>query len=187
MPHKDSEKARAHDRERYRQLTAERLARGLCPKCGKAPPTPDRRLCVGCGENRRKAERDRYAKGKAEGRLYGGRDVEDRRRIARTTTGRRYRARLAVGLCPRCGKRPPVEGRTACDPCRDARQAGERERWAGRRTAGLCGTCGKPAFDGASRCGRCAALEVDRQPSKNAASRRRYTRRRAGGGGSGLR
>ena len=131
-------------------------------------------LCVPCAENRRAAERARYAEARAAGKLYGRRDPKERRRNARGRTRRRYDARREAGLCTRCGLRPPVEGGTACEPCRDQRRAGERARWA----AGLCGTCGETTFDGASRCERCAALQADR-PSRNAASRKRYARRRA--------
>ena len=56
----DPGKQRAHKRQRYRQQTVERLAKGLCPKCGKHRLAPGRRLCDPCGENRRKAERARY-------------------------------------------------------------------------------------------------------------------------------
>ena len=139
---------------------------------------PDRSLCAPCAGNRRAAERARYAKARAAGKLYGGRDPKERRRNARGRTRRRYDTRREAGLCTRCGLRPPVEGGTACEPCRDARRAGERARWAARRAAGLCGTCGETTFDGASRCERCAALQADR-PSRNATSRKRYARRRA--------
>ena len=134
--------ARACERDRSRRRAAECIARGLCAKCGKEPPVPDRTLCRRCTGKRCAAERARYAKAKAAGRLYGGRDPKERRRNARGTTRRRYDARRAAGLCTRCGLRPPVEGGTACEPCRDARRAGERARWAARRAAGLCGTCG---------------------------------------------
>ena len=72
MPYKDPAKTRASDRQRYRRLTEERIARGLCPKCGSAPPAPDHNLCQRCGEKRRKADRARYAAGKTAGKLYGG-------------------------------------------------------------------------------------------------------------------
>ena len=179
--YRNPEKERARDRERSRRRTAERLARGLCPKCGKAPLAPDRTLCRHCVEKRRAAERARYAKGKAAGKLYGGRDPKERRRNARGRTRRRYDARREAGLCTRCGLRPPVEGGAACEPCRDARRAGERRQWAARRAGGLCGRCGETAFDGASRCGRCAALEAGGHRRKNAASRKRYAARRARG------
>ena len=57
MPYKDPEKERACARRRYNRITAERTARGMCPRCGKAKPVPDRTLCRPCGEKRRRAER----------------------------------------------------------------------------------------------------------------------------------
>ena len=169
------------ERARERRRAAERIAQGLCANCGKEPPAPDRTLCRCCAGKRREAERARYAKAKAAGKLYGGRDPKERRRNARGTARRLYEARREAGLCTRCGLRPPVEGGTACEPCREARRAGERRQWAARRMDGLCGTCGEATFDGASRCGRCAAIEAGRSPRKNAASRKRYARRRARG------
>ena len=35
MPHRDPDARREYDRERSRQRTAERVARGLCPRCGR--------------------------------------------------------------------------------------------------------------------------------------------------------
>ncbi len=112
MPYKDPAKARARDRQCYRRLTEEHIALGLCPKCGSAPPAPDHSLCQRCREKRRKAERARYAAGKAAGKLYGGRDAERCRRIARGRSRRRDQARRDAGLCTRCGRHPPVEGGT---------------------------------------------------------------------------
>ena len=180
MPYTDPDKAREHDRERCRRRTAERLASGLCPKCGKEPLPPERSLCRSCGEKRRKSDRTRYAKGKAAGRLYGGRDPEDRRRIGQERSRRRLWAHRDGGLCTRCGNRSPVQGGATCRVCRDARQAAEREHYAARRAAGRCGRCGGSALEGTSRCGPCVALEAGRHPRKNAASRRRYAHRRAG-------
>ena len=71
MSYKDPEKERACGRRRYERITAERIACGKCPRCGKAKPAPDRTLCRHCGEKRRKAERARCAKAKAAGILYG--------------------------------------------------------------------------------------------------------------------
>ena len=76
MPYKDPGKERACGRRRYERITAERRARGMCPRCGKARPAPDRTLCRHCGEKRRKAERARCARAKAAGILYSGRDAE---------------------------------------------------------------------------------------------------------------
>ena len=84
---------------------------------------------------------------------------KDRRRIGRERSRRRFRAHRDAGLCTRCGHRPPVRGGATCQICHDARQAAEREQYAARRAAGRCGRCGETAFDHASRCGPCAALE----------------------------
>ena len=70
-PRRDLEKARAYERTRARRRTAERLAQGLCTKCGRNPPEPDRRMCEPCAVKRRKAERERYGRAKAEGKPYG--------------------------------------------------------------------------------------------------------------------
>ena len=72
MPHKDLDRRREYDRERHRRRVAERRAMGLCIKCGKNPPAPERNLCASCLERGRAAERARYARGKAAADLYGG-------------------------------------------------------------------------------------------------------------------
>ena len=179
MPHKDPEMRRKFDRERHRRRTADRLARGLCPRCGKIPPAPGRRVCEPCGERDRETRRARYAEARAGGAPYGGRDPESRRRMARERARKRRRERVEAGLCPRCG-REPVEGGAVCEPCREARRAEERKLYAARRAKGLCGRCGRPTFAGAAQCGPCAALGEGRATKKNAASRARYAKRRAG-------
>ena len=180
MPYKDPEKARAYERERHRKRTADRLARGLCPRCGKVPPAPGRSLCEPCGERDRETRRARYAEARAGGAPYGGRDPESRRRMARERARKRRRERVEAGLCPRCG-REPVEAGAVCEPCRESRRAAERKLYAERRASGLCGRCGAEVVDEASTCASCAARDVKRRPRKNAASRRRYHDRRARG------
>ena len=172
-PRRDREAARA----------AERLARGLCKRCGKLPAVPERTSCKPCLEKGREADRARYARGKAAGMKYGGANIDAKRKSARAKSRRRRKARLEAGLCVRCGKRPPVEGGTTCAPCRDRRQAAERQHYAERRDAGLCIRCGGPVFDGLSRCGPCAAIEEASRPPerKNEHSRKRYAARRAAG------
>ena len=179
-PRRDPERAKAYERERTRRRAAERLAAGLCVKCGKIPAPPDGRMCGACAEKRRAAERARYAEARAAGKLYGGRDPEPKRRGARASGRKRRRQRREDGLCTRCGRRPAAEGGTTCGPCREARQAADRELYASRRAAGLCGRCGGPAADGGSRCAPCAALETERisPERKNAAARRRYAERK---------
>ena len=137
------------DRERYRRLTKECLASGMCPKCGRESLPPDRRLCHACGEKKRKAERARYARAKAQGRLYGGRDPEnspeDRAGEKQKALSRHIRD---AGLCTRCGNHSSRPGTVRpAGLCRDERQAAERELYAARRAEGMCGRCGRPSFD----------------------------------------
>ena len=180
-PRRNQEKAQAYNKKHSRETIAERRARGLCPKCGKEPPAPGRTICATCGEQRRANARARYAEAKAAGKLYGGRNPESRRRLAREKSHRRMHARLDAGLCTYCGRRPPVEGGATCEPCREARQTAERQIYAERRAKGLCTRCAVPTFDGVSRCAVCAVRESERQDRKNAANRRRYAERRAQG------
>ena len=180
MTYQYPEQGSARDRERYRRRTAERLARGMCPRCGEARPMPDHSLCQSCGDKRRKAEQARYAKAKAAGMLYGGRDAERCRRSASERSKRRDRTRGDAGLCTRCGRQQPVEGGTVCGPCHEARRVSEREQYAQRRAAGACGRCGAPAPGGGARCERCAgsAAKRSRKKAKNTRSRQRYVQRR---------
>ena len=154
---------------------------GSVRSVGREPLAPERSLCAPCGEKRRDAERARYAKARAAGKLYGGRDPEGKRRIARQRSRKRIHTRRDAGHCSRCGKRPPVEGGSTCEPCRGARQTAEREIYAARRAAGQCGKCAEPTFGGVSRCAVCAVHESGRQDRKNAAARRKYAGRRANG------
>ena len=181
MPRKDPGQARAYERERHSKRTAERIALGLCPRCGKRRPAAGRKVCESCGEKQRASERARYARGKAEGKRYGGRKPESRRRAARERIKLRRRRRREEGLCTRCGDHPPAGGGAVCEPCREVRRAAERELYTERRARGLCGRCGGPA-SGASLCGPCAALCDGRdREKKNAARRGRYARLRARG------
>ena len=181
MPPKDS--AADPGPGRQQRLHAGRIARGLCPRCGERPPETGLRLCDPCGGKRRAAERARRARARAEGKPYGGRDPELRRRSDRAGDRRRRRAWREAGLCTNCGHNPPEDGRSVCEPCREAGREAARARYAARRAAGLCTRCARPAFGGSSRCGRCAALEAERTPPgrQRAASRKRYARRRARG------
>ena len=178
---RNREKARAYERERSRRQAAERIARGVCTKCGANPAEPDRRLCSPCLAKRRASDRARYRAGKAAGALYGGADIEMKRRTARIASAKRRRARAEAGMCTRCGRRAPVEGGATCRPCRETRQAAERELYAVRKAARLCTRCGGPTTDGASQCAPCAVLQTEhgRSERKNAQSRERYWQRRA--------
>ena len=182
-PRRDPVREREYKRERSRREAAARKAAGLCGRCGTAPAAPDRSSCEPCLEKRRAADRAKYAAGKAAGLPYGGADPVAKRRAGRAKSKRRQKARLEAGLCIRCGQRPPVEGGTTCQPCRDKRQAAERKQYAERRAAGLCTRCGDPVRDGQSRCAPCALIEESTKcpERKNARSRKLYAKRRAAG------
>ena len=182
MPHKDPGKARAYERERHRKRAAERLAQGLCPRCGKHRPAAGRKVCESCGDKRRATESARYARGKAEGKPYGGRKPESRRRCraGEEQAMRRHQERREAGLCTNCGDTLPRRGRKpSVNPV--ARR--------GERTSGNSTPRGEPpaCADGAG--GRPQALRsvAPAPPSgtgairkrRNAARRGRYAKRRA--------
>ena len=179
-PRRDPARARQYERERSRKERAARQAEGVCTRCGKAPAADGRSSCEPCLVKRRETDRANYAAGKAAGLKYGGANIEAKRRSGRAKSKRRQKERIEVGLCIRCGGRPPVEGGTTCAPCREKRQAAERRQYAERRAAGCCTRCGGPVHDGLTRCRPCAIVEdAGRNPErKNEQSRRRYWIRR---------
>ena len=181
MPLKDPAK-QARDR-RHRQRHADRLASGVCTRCAKLPPEPGLKVCSGCAEKRRAADRARRARARQQGKPYGGRDPERCRRADRASDRRRRREWKEAGLCTSCGFRRPSDSRSVCEACREARRALDRRRYAARRAAGRCVRCTQPTVGGLSRCGRCLALEKERvsPERKSATGKQRYARRRAKG------
>ncbi len=203
MAHADPEIRRQRDRARIARRTAERIEAGLCTRCGRTGPAPERRLCAPCNEKQNRAGRARDA------RLRAGRkprrDPERARRHGRERDRRLYAERAAAGICTRCGREPARPDRTTCGPCaekhrerdraRDARaraqgmpyggrdpearrKAGRersRRRSEARQAAGLCVRCGNlPPEDGRTMCRPC---REDRRQAK----RRRHADRRAAG------
>ncbi len=158
--------ARKAEYRRARQRAGDRLARGLCGKCGRFPHEPDRRLCAGCGEQARRAERKRYAKARAAGLKYGRRSPHAKRRQARVRSRKRRQTRTDAGLCIRCGRRPPVRGGVSCQACLEARRAADKAIYSARRSAGRCVRCATPTFKGEPLCGPCTVLDARRQPAR---------------------
>ena len=179
----DQVPARERASARLRRRHAERLASGLCTRCGKTPPQHGLKVCERCGKKRLAADKARRARARARGASYAGRDPVKCRRAERAADRRRRRTRREAGLCTRCGHNPPVDGRSVCEPCGEAVRAAERARYAARRAAGACVRCAEPAIDGSSRCARHAALEAERvSPERRSATgKKRYARRRARG------
>ena len=120
-------------------------------------------------------------------------DPAEQRRKDRERFRKRTAARVAQGLCPRCGERPPAPECSLCRLCaekrnsasraRDARLRAEgkprrdpaksrdyerkrsRREAAARKAEGLCSRCGRePAAPGRSSCEMC--LEKRREPDR---------------------
>ncbi len=68
MAYRDPEVRRARDRERIARRTAARVDAGLCAKCGRTEPLPERRLCAPCNDKRNAASRTRDARLRAAGK-----------------------------------------------------------------------------------------------------------------------
>ena len=203
MAYRDIEVQRRKDRERFARRSDARRKAGLCPKCGKTEPLPERRLCAGCAEKRNRASRARDARLRAEGK-----PRRDRAKAAEYERNRAHRqadARREAGICVRCGTAPAADGRTSCKPCLDKRRAADRARYqtgmaAGkiyggadvaakrkaariasakrrqaRLDAGLCARCGRrPPVEGGTACAPC-------REKRRAADRLKYGARRAAG------
>ena len=197
MPYSDPERRRQYERERARRRSAERLARGRCPRCGRNPPESGRSQCQSCNRKRRAAERSTAAKRRDAG-VKRVRDPEARKAEYRRAR-ERADERLARGLCAQCGLNAHEPDRRLCRVCgkkrreaerqryRRARQAGlkygkrvgsrrrqgrrrSRKRRQARSLAGLCIRCGRTvAVEGGSSCEPCLAKRrvLDREQYKS--------------------
>ncbi len=193
---------RQRDRERVAKRTAARIEAGLCTKCGRTKPLPERRLCAPCKERRNAASRARDARLRTAGKPR--RDPAREREYRRERSRRQHASRKAAGICTKC-KAPARPGRTTCEPCAEKHRARDRARHAkakaegipyggrdpearrlagrkrsrrraeARRAAGLCIRCGKfPAEEGRSMCEPC-------REDRRAAKRALHAERRAAG------
>ena len=169
--------ARKGEYRRARQRAGDRLARGLCGKCGRFPHEPDRRLCKTCGKKRRAAERERYRRARQAGLKYGRKSPHGKRRQARIRSRKRRQARRDANVCVRCARHRPVPGGASCEDCLIARRAAENAIYSARRSAGRCVRCNTTTFEGVPLCGPCTVIDARRQPGRNAAARRRYRQR----------
>lgn len=86
MAYRDPKVRREKDRERSRKRVAERLAAGLCTRCGRRPPETGRNICGPCTDKRNRASRARDARLRAAG--LPRRDVEHARRYERERSRR---------------------------------------------------------------------------------------------------
>lgn len=75
--------------ENRRQLERQRVAQGVCPKCGTGDLDIDYKTCAACRSKKREEETQRLE------------------------------LRRSAGQCDKCGKNPPEEGRFKCRKCLD--------------------------------------------------------------------
>ena len=203
MAYADPAVRRQRDRDRIARRTAARIEAGLCVKCGRTEPMPERRLCAPCNEKRNAASRARDARLRAKNKPR--RDPERARRYERERDRRLHAERKAARICTKCGRAPARPDRTTCEPCaerhrardrarharakaqgipyggrdpearrRDGRERGRRRSEA-RKAAGLCIRCGHvPPEEGRSMCEPC-------RDDRRAAKRALHHERRAAG------
>lgn len=125
------------------KLYSEMRAEGLCTKCGKPNPTPDRCLCPECAEKHREQRKNK----------------------------REYMKR--IGKCVRCGKNDAEPGKTMCLECAGEDsdnyfskyhekklaygKVHDTQRTLYRKSHGICISCGKRPADSKSLCIQCKA------------------------------
>ena len=203
MAYADPAVRRARDRDRVARRTAARIEAGLCTKCGRTEPLPERRLCAPCNNKRNATSRARDACLRAAGKPR--RDPDKAKQFERERSRRLHAERKAAGICTKCGRAPARPDRTTCEPCAEQHRARDRARHArakaqgipyggrdpearrragrkqsrrrseARRAAGLCIRCGAvPPEEGRSMCEPC---RDDRREAK----RVRHRERRAAG------
>jgi hypothetical protein len=77
------------------------IAKGMCGTCGKNPLVLNRSECEQCLIKRRSRQKKEYQQGRDKAKN------EKRNKF------------IEMGLCGRCGKRPPSSGLITCQPCLD--------------------------------------------------------------------
>ena len=160
MAYRDPDQRKARDRERFRQRSEKRIARGQCPRCGDRPPEPERSLCGPCAARRNRAGRARDARLRAEGKPL--RDPAS----ARAAERRRPPAGRSAAPCrSRCGTAPAAAGRRSCEPCLEKRREADRARYRAGKEAGAL-------YGGAN-------VEVKRHSARIASRKRQKARREA--------
>lgn len=125
---------------RYANATYEsRYKQGLCLKCGEGPPEAPKTLCSACLE------------------------VASRRMQARRD------AKLALGLCHRCGIRPVSEGRSQiqCSTCLDRTGEANASRRQEAIEHGKCSRCrNQPPLPGHRSCENCMKYKREDQRTR---------------------
>ena len=123
----------------------------ICPRCGKNKLWGDEKMCIDCREKMYEYNKSRRSK---ENKNYN-------------------KIRKQNGLCIKCGKRPPVEGKTKCAICSEKDRIRMREYRmkkgidvdrSERPAYGICYFCGSNINSG-KICSSCREVMINRLPS----------------------
>ena len=133
MACRDIARKRRRNLERFHQRTAERRAAGLCVKCGKTEPAPDRSLCKPCLEKRRAADRARTARLGPKGNPGAIRNAPGAMSASAAAAARRAQGRRDLHQV-RPARRPE---RTLCEPCAERHRVRDRARHAKAKARGI--------------------------------------------------
>jgi hypothetical protein len=141
----------------------ERIAKGLCGKCGAANNNGSS-LCDSCKEKERKRATVKRAKNAAAGKCINcGSPVSTRSKTKcdncldgalRSVKSSRQK-RKAVGKCQSCGQRDAMPGKTVCKPCSQRMTDFRMKQYAEFKAAGLCPGCGREPVPGYKQCQKC--------------------------------
>lgn len=168
----------------------EMRAEGLCTKCGKPNPTPEKSICPKCAERRNEQRKIRYEYMKKIGKCVrcGKNDAEPEKIMCLECSGKesdnyfsKYREkkleyfkthdakrtleRRANGVCVCCGKRP-ADTKSLCVQCkamsRKRNNAHRNDIMRSERISyGVCYICGKnPIIPGNGVCSSCYEIRV---------------------------
>ena len=116
----------------YRNFQQQRLAQGLCLRCGKRAHRPNRQQCAPCAKRKRVSAEDRRRERRARGLcMHCGVNPTTRSRCDECAERRNDLARsrtINPWLCKTCQKRWPAEGKLNCAEC--VAKSGRRARLA---------------------------------------------------------
>ena len=165
MAYRDPAVRRQRDRERFRKRTAERVAQGLCPRCGKRPPAEERSLCDPCAEKRNEARAAPATPGSGRKASRAGTPPRRAPPNASGPAARRQGASTGVSA-PGAARRRPPPGRASCEPCLATRREADRASYAAGKAAGML-------YGGAN-------ADAKRRGARAQSSKRQKARREAG-------
>lgn len=148
-------------------------ARGICVKCGQRDAIPEKTLCPDCREKnnqKRRKKKDKPIPG-----AWYARQCERAKELRK--------ARIAEGICVKCGKEKASPEAQYCHKCRARRKELDRAIRDKKIAAGLCVYCGhNKALPGLLSCRECRLFINQRASGANVNhTERYYTKERLAG------